>query len=114
MRISDWSSDVCSSDLDGPVGCRAGGAATDRDRCGGGENFEKVALAMKTIHTIVELRAQIAAWRAAGERIALTPTMGNLHRGHLRRSEERRAGKAGVSTWRCRWARSQYKKKHTK
>src|SRR3546814_5555575 len=69
---------------DGPVCCRAGGAATDRDRCGGGENFEKVALAMKTIHTIVELRAQIAAWRAAGERIALTPTMGNLHRGHLR------------------------------
>lgn len=39
---------------------------------------------MKTVHTITELRAQVAAWRAAGERIALTPTMGNLHRGHLK------------------------------
>ncbi|HET8883607.1 MAG TPA: pantoate--beta-alanine ligase [Solimonas sp.] len=39
---------------------------------------------MNTVHTITELRAHVAAWRAAGERIALTPTMGNLHRGHLR------------------------------
>lgn len=39
---------------------------------------------MKTVHTVAELRAQLAQWRAAGERIALTPTMGNLHQGHLR------------------------------
>lgn len=38
---------------------------------------------MQTIHTVAELRAQLAAWRRAGERIALTPTMGNLHAGHL-------------------------------
>lgn len=38
---------------------------------------------MHTVHTIAELRAQVAAWRRAGERIAFVPTMGNLHRGHL-------------------------------
>lgn len=38
---------------------------------------------MLTIHTIPELRAQLAEWRRAGQRIAFVPTMGNLHRGHL-------------------------------
>lgn len=38
---------------------------------------------MRMLHRISELRAQVAAWRRAGERIVLTPTMGNLHRGHL-------------------------------
>ncbi|MGH8462215.1 MAG: pantoate--beta-alanine ligase [Stenotrophobium sp.] len=38
---------------------------------------------MLTLHTIPELRAQLNAWRKAGLRIALVPTMGNLHRGHL-------------------------------
>lgn len=38
---------------------------------------------MQTVHAIPELRAQMAAWRRAGQRIAFVPTMGNLHRGHL-------------------------------
>ncbi|MGH8506583.1 MAG: pantoate--beta-alanine ligase [Stenotrophobium sp.] len=38
---------------------------------------------MQTLHDIVELRAQLNVWRRAGQRIALVPTMGNLHRGHL-------------------------------
>ena len=38
---------------------------------------------MQTVESIVDLRRQIAAWRHAGERIALVPTMGNLHVGHL-------------------------------
>ncbi len=38
---------------------------------------------METARTVVALRARIRAWRAAGERIALVPTMGALHAGHL-------------------------------
>lgn len=38
---------------------------------------------MKTIETIAELRTTVAQWRQAGERVALVPTMGNLHAGHL-------------------------------
>jgi pantoate--beta-alanine ligase len=38
---------------------------------------------MQTIDSISQLREQIATWRRAGERIALVPTMGNLHAGHL-------------------------------
>ena len=35
------------------------------------------------ISGITELREQLAGWRAAGESLALVPTMGNLHAGHL-------------------------------
>ena len=38
---------------------------------------------MITVTTLAKLRAQRAAWRAADERLALVPTMGNLHDGHL-------------------------------
>jgi pantoate--beta-alanine ligase len=38
---------------------------------------------VKTINTIDELRSLLAEWHPAGDRIALVPTMGNLHKGHL-------------------------------
>ena len=37
---------------------------------------------MNTVKTVQELRAAIARARGEGKRIALTPTMGNLHSGH--------------------------------
>ena len=45
---------------------------------------------MQTVHTIAELRAQVAAWKRAGERVAFVPTMGNLHRGHIHLVERAR------------------------
>jgi len=41
--------------------------------------------------TATELRAQVSAWRHAGQRIALVPTMGNLHAGHYSLVELARA-----------------------
>jgi pantoate--beta-alanine ligase len=38
---------------------------------------------MDTLSTGADLRAQISAWRREGARIALVPTLGNLHNGHF-------------------------------
>ncbi len=45
---------------------------------------------MQTVHTINELRTQVSAWKQAGERVALVPTMGNLHPGHIHLVERAR------------------------
>jgi pantoate--beta-alanine ligase len=38
---------------------------------------------LETVSTIGDVRARVAQWRAAGERVAFVPTMGNLHAGHI-------------------------------
>jgi pantoate--beta-alanine ligase len=38
---------------------------------------------LRTVTTREELREQLGEWRRAGEHVALVPTMGNLHDGHL-------------------------------
>src|SRR3546814_7335232 len=75
MRISDWSSDVCSSDLRSePITAEIRG------------------LADKVGHILV---LSIGAGPEKGERTCCTPAG---------RSEERRVGKECVSTCRSRWS----------
>ena len=38
---------------------------------------------IRTVRTVAELRARLSGWRDQGQRIALVPTMGNLHAGHF-------------------------------
>ncbi|MCK0210013.1 pantoate--beta-alanine ligase [Starkeya koreensis] len=47
--------------------------------------------AIRTVHTVAELRQQVGAWRAGGERVALVPTMGALHVGHVALMEAAKA-----------------------
>src|SRR3546814_15207709 len=116
MRISDWSSDVCSSDLEG----RAVGPQRvareqphhpwhddqqqrrkdDQDRNQHREHRvgESARLAMLAVlrHPLVEQRNEGGGERALGEQ----------------RSEERRVGKECVSTCRSRWS-PYHEKKYT-
>jgi pantoate--beta-alanine ligase len=38
---------------------------------------------MRSLHTVAELREQVGKWHRDGLTVALVPTMGNLHDGHL-------------------------------
>src|SRR3546814_13480950 len=99
MRISDWSSDVCSSDLVGGMGARVAciGALNLGLRWGWGHGCTCGVHWCPQPRAAVGLGAWVHVWRAL---------MPRTHPADERdqRSEERRVGKECVSTCRSRWS----------
>src|SRR3546814_11672209 len=96
MRISDWSSDVCSSDLTAPGKAgEAGGETASSLSSGTGGSAPEQAL------MLAEIRSTADARRASRK---------GCNAPCLMRSEERRVGKECVSTCRSRWSPYHYKK----
>src|SRR3546814_17651019 len=100
MRSSDWSSDVCSSDLRAPLG---GG---DVDHVG-----QVIFLRRIGVADLVEPAEQVAGAErhhpavAQGHRAFLVGGVAKLdHLGDMIRSAERRVGKECVSQCRYRWS----------
>src|SRR3546814_14498579 len=95
MRISDWSSDVCSSDLDAVIQADRQIIAVDREHAAGKAIVERS-------------RALICAespWIAEHQRDSVLVHRRSRVVGRLMlRSEERRGGKECVSTCRSRWS----------
>src|SRR3546814_2443228 len=104
MRISDWSSDVCSSDLrsetgecgveGGVVEHRVGGAPGQRRIVGGGDGMHGRAPAPVPFG---------APEHRLGEAVPSGLAAGGVVEGAADRSAERRVGKEGVSKCRSRW-----------
>src|SRR3546814_14266286 len=96
MRISDWSSDVCSSDLQAQIYARQG---IRLDRSTLADWVGRAAWYLRPLrdHILDELRRS--------ERLFADETTAPvLDPGRGRRSEERRVGKECVSTCRSRWS----------
>src|SRR3546814_19202707 len=99
MRISDWSSDVCSSDLF--VNFDAGQFLYEDDRVTGLIDFEASSFGDPAAE-LSGLRLRDAA-EPLGDLSAMTDRYEMLT-GDRIRSEERRVGKACVSQCRSRWS----------
>src|SRR3546814_1578863 len=110
MRISDWSSDVCSSDL-----CLAQhGVALARAFVGPGEDIAQQFDSIELIHAEGALDVQVVRHvheRQRRQVVANQWNIGSQSRStlvdvveRLQESEERRVGKGWVSTCRARWS----------
>src|SRR3546814_15306157 len=101
MRISDWSSDVCSSDLvrlwcakEAVLKAHGRGLAFGLDRLEFALRGDDWAL----------MACDPALGRPSDWTLhAFTPMPGYLDSLAWRRSEERRGGQEGVRTWSARW-----------
>src|SRR3546814_13014286 len=97
MRISDWSSDVCSSDLLGRVGIGEGHRQADAI----GGLRQRVAVAeYDDVGVMGAVHRAGAQFRPDAGRFARDQREPGAHR----RSDERRVWKACGSTWRSRWS----------
>src|SRR3546814_13683313 len=97
MRISDWSSDVCSSDLDG-----AAFAVFDDGIGIDPQDHAKVLRPFEQADNRLSRR-----YDGVGLGLPLTKAFVEVHGGVLKldsRSAERRVGKECVSTCRSRWS----------
>src|SRR3546814_12657541 len=103
MRISDWSSDVCSSDL---------GLAKRILEAGGAIASEYPSGAPGLPHHFPERNRIVAALSSAVLVIEAPRKSGAMITARLARSEERRVGKECVSTCRSRWSPYHSKKKN--
>src|SRR3546814_12832617 len=99
MRISDWSSDVCSSDLRRAY-ILLGKVAQAQELPGKAIGLYGQALALEP-NDLAALEAQGGAMVQRG---AVKRAEANLERIRTLRSEERRVGKECVSTCRSRWS----------
>src|SRR3546814_15592635 len=112
MRISDWSSDVCSSDLHGLDGAAQLVAAVAAQRA---QQIPGEALGMQAQqHRRVGLRladhdGEVLHAAVVGTKRDDARLLGAGQRHG--RSEERRVGKGCVSTCRSRWSQYHLKKK---
>src|SRR3546814_14557371 len=115
MRISDWSSDVCSSDLDGQLVIAVGNDGQFRKLCAllgepGWADDARFATNAARLANRAELipllAARIATWDAQPLSLALEEQgvpAGPINDLAGVRAEERRVGKGGDSTCRSRW-----------
>src|SRR3546814_11547510 len=100
MRISDWSSDVCSSDLNGSISvfmcCARGRFNSEIGRNAADDDCFNAPPA--------KLKVEVSSVEGA-PLVFCDPQVGGPGQSHVKfRSEERRVGKECVSTCRCGWS----------
>src|SRR3546814_19462625 len=113
MRISDWSSDVCSSDL--CTGRHPGRGASSGAESGSGPGY-RVPFMNSPASPVPDMEQQLsaAARRLAQGGLVAFPTETVYGLGADAISEERRVGKECVSTCRSWWAPHTQKKNNSK